>query len=75
MQKARIEHVFLVRVWREPGPDAGWRGCIDHVASGKREYFSALGALVGCIEDRLSAAPAPDRRGVEDVRREGPTLE
>lgn len=72
MQKNRIEHVFLVRVWREEGPDAAWRGCIDHVGSGKREYFSVLGALVGCIEDRLASAPAADQR-LDGLRREGPT--
>jgi hypothetical protein len=72
MQKDRIEHVFLVRVWREQGPDAAWRGCIDHVGSGTREYFSALGALVGCIEDRLATEPAPDPRP-DGLQREGPT--
>jgi hypothetical protein len=71
MQMDRIEHVFLVRVWREPGPDAAWRGCIDHVGSGKREYFGVLGALLGCIEDRLASAPAAVQR--PDGRREGPT--
>jgi hypothetical protein len=72
MQKNRIEHVFLVRVWREHGPDAAWRGCVDHVGSGHREYFSALTALVGCIEDRLATAPASDRQH-NGLGREGPT--
>ena len=72
MHKNRLEHVFLVRVWREHGPDAAWRGCIDHIGSGKREYFSALGALVDCIEDRLVAAPEADRLP-DGHPREGPT--
>lgn len=72
MQKNRIEHVFLVRVWREPGPDVAWRGSVDHVGSGKREYFSALGALVGHVEDRLASEATPDRH-LDCVRREGPT--
>jgi hypothetical protein len=72
MHKDRIEHVFLVRVWREPGADAAWRGCIDHVPTGKRQYFNALGALVSCIEDRLAAAPAAEDR-VDALPREGPS--
>jgi hypothetical protein len=35
-------HVFIVRIWREPREiaraPAEWRGSVEHLASGEREY-------------------------------------
>lgn len=45
-QRARLEEVFVVRVWREADDSAGhWRGRAEHVRSTKVRYFSNLGAL------------------------------
>jgi hypothetical protein len=36
-------HSFIVRIWYEPRENAEappeWRGVIEHVASGQRQYF------------------------------------
>ena len=53
MEKSRTEHLFLVRFWREPGPDASWRGCVDHVATGHREYISGPHDVSRYIERQL----------------------
>jgi len=43
----RVEHLFVVRIWFEPGSDPGdaWRGSVEHVPSGARKYFAALDDL------------------------------
>jgi hypothetical protein len=40
----RVEHLFVVRVWLEPGAAPGdeWRGSVEHIPSGSRRYFGAL---------------------------------
>jgi hypothetical protein len=41
---------FIVRVWLERREIAGalpvWRGVVEHVASGKRQYFIDIDAIV-----------------------------
>jgi len=38
----RSEHLFVMRIWREPGRLGHdcWRGSIEHVPSGQRFYFT-----------------------------------
>jgi hypothetical protein len=50
----RIEHLFLVRFWREQG--AAWRGYVEHVASKQRIYFSELSDLNEFLRLRLADA-------------------
>ncbi len=49
------EHVFVVRVRKEPGSSesTGCRGFVEHVASGRRMYFSNLGNLNDFISLRV----------------------
>ncbi len=54
----RPEHLFVVRMRHEPGagPAPGqWRGSVEHVASGQRLYFVALGDLTDFIALHLQA--------------------
>jgi len=46
------EKVFVVRFWT--AGDVGWRGCVDHVASGDRCFFVELTTLAGFITTRLA---------------------
>ncbi len=41
---ARNEHLFVVRIWTEPAVQGlgSQRGCIEHIASNERRYFSQL---------------------------------
>ena len=44
----RSEHLFVVRVWREPSqaaPPGQWRGAVEHVSTGQRIYFASLAEL------------------------------
>ena len=42
----RVEHVFLVRMWREPGgPTSQWRGSVQHVATGRRLFVGSPGEV------------------------------
>jgi hypothetical protein len=54
----RVEHLFIVRVWFEPGAAPGdeWRGSVEHVPSGSRRYFGALADLQSFIR-RAAGGP------------------
>jgi hypothetical protein len=49
---------FVVRIWREKGERGGinpeWRGVIEHVASGQRQYFRDLKAMITLLEPYLA---------------------
>jgi hypothetical protein len=52
----RPQHLFIVRVWREPGrtPEEGqWRGLVEHVPDGQRRYFTSLDDLSGFLRSHL----------------------
>ena len=51
----RVEHLFLIRVWREPTrlQASDWRGSAQHVTSGDTLYFSRLPDLDLFIAHRL----------------------
>lgn len=40
---------FIIRVWAEPGSEAGWRGFVQHVQSGESAYFADAHKLLGFI--------------------------
>jgi hypothetical protein len=51
----RVEHVFLIRVWRERTRlrASDWRGSAQHITSGDTLYFSRLPDLDAFIADQL----------------------
>jgi len=55
----RPQHLFIVRMWHEPSRGHGgqWRGSVDHVPSGQRLYFAAIGDLSDFITLRLDSPP------------------
>ncbi len=54
-EKLRIEHSFVVRVWREPRATR-CRGYIVHVSTKQRMYFSELADLLEFIRRRFELA-------------------
>lgn len=65
--KHRTDHLFIVRIWQEPGSAeaAGemiWRGSVQHVRSGERIYFRQLADLNEFIRSQLSRPRSPRRR-------------
>lgn len=50
---------FIIRIWREPGEleDAGseWRGSIEHVGSGRRQFFRELDVILNFLRPHLEA--------------------
>jgi hypothetical protein len=57
---ARVEHLFVVRVWYEAGASdpESWRGSIEHIVSGARRYFSDFGTLTAFIAAETRPAQA-----------------
>jgi len=53
---ARIEHLFVVRVWQEPtaSAPAHWRGSVEHIGSAQRVYFESLNDLNDFIALRMN---------------------
>jgi hypothetical protein len=61
---------FIVRIWQEPVDIAGdrviWRGSIDDVSNGQREYFADTQAIELFIRQRMSlATPEQDKPETE----------
>jgi hypothetical protein len=55
---------FLVRVWREPGPQGPqFRGWVQHVQSGQRAYFHGIEGLSRVLADYLGVSRA-ERAGI-----------
>ncbi|PZR98382.1 MAG: hypothetical protein DLM69_08735 [Candidatus Chloroheliales bacterium] len=67
---ARVEHLFIVRIWGEldAGRELGqWRGSVEHLASRERRYFTAFSDLTAFIVQRQSTPPpASSPIGEED---------
>jgi hypothetical protein len=59
---ARVEHLFIVRMWREAGIGiTGWRGSVEHTATKERMYFSNLVALTEFVDSCLAVSPPHER--------------
>lgn len=64
-------HLFSIRIWTEEGHnmDGTWRGQVEHVLSGERQYFRDWETLVkflqtlACIVDRFSQANPGEKSG------------
>jgi hypothetical protein len=69
-------HSFVVRIWHEGQDLAGnvtaWRGSIEHVGQGERQYFVDLGEIGRYIQeyvgwlDSCAEPSAPDDSPVRD---------
>ncbi len=60
------EEVFVVRFWPDPARTEanGWRGCVDHVVTGQRQFFvelSALNEFVAACLNAASTSTAPQK--------------
>jgi hypothetical protein len=56
--RTRIEHVFVLRLWREPGAAfGGVRGTVLEVMSDRRFAFSSLADLADYLHLRLDRTP------------------
>ncbi len=53
---------FVARIWLEQGEGSAprWRGHVEHVQSGKKEYFDTLASLQGFLAS-VTGVPGPDR--------------
>lgn len=53
-------HSFIIRLWREhPGQDRGkrsWRGRVEHVQSGRSQYFNNLDDLPDILHQQTGLA-------------------
>ncbi len=56
----RAQHLFVLRVWHEVSsvaPIAEWRGSIEHVTTGQRQYFAGLEEIDRIIREELGDVP------------------
>jgi hypothetical protein len=66
------DHLFVLRTWLEaPNDLQTMRGQLDHVASGRRQYFANFGDLCDFIAGtHASVAPASELAPADDPARE-----
>jgi hypothetical protein len=59
-RSARVEHLFVVRVWYEAGAATAeaWRGSVEHTGSGARRYFADFASLTAFIAAEVRPAQA-----------------
>lgn len=45
-------HLYTIRIWAEEGgcPGESWRGQVEHILSGERQYFRDWDALVKFLQ-------------------------
>jgi len=58
----------MVRLWQEAGADqpARWRGSVEHVRTGRTQYFTELADLGAFIQENLGTGrPHENRRAAE----------
>jgi hypothetical protein len=59
----RSQHMFVVRMWHEASavvPVGQWRGSVEHLASGQRQYFHHLPDMLEFISARLLPNDTPE---------------
>lgn len=62
----RTQHLFVVRVWHEKSsvvPIAQWRGSVEHVTTGQRQYFADLQEIDRFIRHELDEEGALEEEG------------
>jgi hypothetical protein len=59
---------FVARIWLEPGDEEErvWRGHIQHVQSGREEYFQEPATLASFVE-KVSSIPFVSRRELTET--------
>lgn len=67
----RSQHLFVVRIWQEASsvaPIAQWRGSVEHVTTGQRQFFADLHEIDRFIRQELGlaepAGPGSARRAL-----------
>lgn len=50
--EASRSHLFTIRIWTEAGgtPGKSWRGQVEHILSGERQYFRDWDSLVNFLQ-------------------------
>lgn len=64
--------MFVVRMWHEASavvPVGQWRGSVEHLASGQRQYFYHLPDMLEFISARLSPNDIPGNIDDKQVRK------
>lgn len=60
MGASREEHVFVLRVWKEPTASrGGWRAAITHLESGCRVAATELRDIADFVRLRISEGDGP----------------
>ncbi len=54
-------HRFLLKVWREPGPQREWHAALRDVTDGSLHEFTAVEALVGYLTSLGDDGTAAER--------------
>lgn len=56
-------HRFLLKVWREPGPDPTWHATLRDVSDGSVHEFTATAALIEYLQHLDEVEPPAPERG------------
>jgi hypothetical protein len=48
--RRELEHVYVVRIWLEPGQEDAWRASVLDVHSKERRFFVSFQALVEFLD-------------------------
>ena len=68
----RQNHSFVLRIWRERGDaSSGWRGWVQHAASGDAYYVDRLADLVAFLETHTGPLGAMSQAGAQAQTMEG----
>lgn len=61
MTEQDVSASFVARIWLEQGSGSSpkWRGHVEHVQSGKKEYFDTLATLQEFLAS-VTGVPGPD---------------
>ena len=66
MTEQDVSASFVARIWLERGSGGSpkWRGHVEHVQSGKKEYFGTLASLQEFLAD-VTGVPGPDANAAD----------
>jgi hypothetical protein len=58
-----VHHAFVIRLGYE-GDHTGWRGWIQHVASGRTSVVCSAGELIAFVEEHVGNLAEPHKGGL-----------